>query len=219
MKRMGLVHAAMLSFLLMGTASLVYAQHEGQGKDQGRQQKQAGPARSQGHQRAQQQQNAQPQQHAQQQRGQDRQRMQKQPAGRTRQQQSQRAYQQRHAQQGDRQRGVWDRQRASNFDSQHQRWGQRGGYHGYRVPNARFQRRFGRDHSFHLYGLPFMLYGGRPRFQYGGYWFNVMEPYPEYWGTDWYRNDDMYVDYDGDGYYLYDRRFPGHAGVAISISF
>jgi hypothetical protein len=46
-----------------------------------------------------------------------------------------------------------------------------------------------------------------------------MEPYPEYWGADWYQNDDMYVDFNGGGYYLYDRRFPGRPGVALSLSF
>jgi hypothetical protein len=79
--------------------------------------------------------------------------------------------------------------------------------------------RFGAGHSFHVLGLPFMEVGGRPRFQYGGYWFSLMEPYPEYWGPDWYQNDDMYVDFNDGGYYLYDRRFSGRPGVAISISF
>ena len=47
----------------------------------------------------------------------------------------------------------------------------------------------------------------------------MMDPYPEYWEPDWYRNDDMYVYYYDGGYYLYDRRFVGRPGVAISISF
>jgi hypothetical protein len=64
-----------------------------------------------------------------------------------------------------------------------------------------------------------MEVGGRARFQYGGYWLSMMEPYPEYWGADWYRDDDMYVDYNGGGYYLYNRRFPGRPGVSLSISF
>ena len=27
-----------------------------------------------------------------------------------------------------------------------------------------------------------------------------MDPYPDYWGNDWYQTDDVYVDYYGDGY-------------------
>jgi hypothetical protein len=58
--------------------------------------------------------------------------------------------------------------------------------------------------------------GGRQRFQYGGYWFGLVDPWPEYWSSDWYDNDDVYVDYYDDGYYLYNRRYPGDR---ISISF
>jgi hypothetical protein len=64
-----------------------------------------------------------------------------------------------------------------------------------------------------------MEVGGFPRFQYGGYWFSVVDPYPEFWGDDWYESDDVYVVYADNGYYLYDSRYPGRPGVAISISF
>jgi hypothetical protein len=64
-----------------------------------------------------------------------------------------------------------------------------------------------------------MVVGGFPRFQYGGYWFSVVDPYPDYWGDDWYETDDVYVAYYDNGYYLYDRSYPGRPGVAISISF
>ena len=121
--------------------------------------------------------------------------------------------------QTDQQRIAWQQHGASSFDSQHQTWTQRGGYQGFRVPDDRFSKSLGRGHSFRVFGLPYMDVEGRPRFQYGGYWFSLMEPYPEYWGSDWYRNDDMYIDYDGGGYYLYDRRFSNRPGVAVSISF
>jgi hypothetical protein len=45
----------------------------------------------------------------------------------------------------------------------------------------------------------------------------MVDPYPGYWGADWYDTDDVYVDYVDNGYYLYNRRYPG-VGVAISIS-
>jgi hypothetical protein len=124
---------------------------------------------------------------------------------------------QQRAQQGE-QHEAWQQHRASNFESQHRTWQQRGGYNGYRVPDVYFSAHYGREHSFRVFGLPFLQVGGFPRFQYGGYWFSVMDPYPEYWGADWYQNDDVYLGYADNGYYLYDRRYPGRPGVAISIS-
>jgi hypothetical protein len=58
--------------------------------------------------------------------------------------------------------------------------------------------------------------GGHRRFQYGGYWFGFVDPWPEYWSDSWYDDDDVYVDYYGDGYYLYNRRYPGDR---IAITF
>lgn len=60
-----------------------------------------------------------------------------------------------------------------------------------------------------------MIVGGYPRFQYGGYWFSLIDPWPEYWANDWYESDDVYIDYVGDGYYLYNRR---HPGIAIALN-
>jgi hypothetical protein len=73
------------------------------------------------------------------------------------------------------------------------------------------------NHGFRIYGLPFLVVGGYPRFRYGGYWFSPVDPWPEFWANDWYETDDVYVDYRGDGYYLFNRRYPG-TGIAISIS-
>jgi hypothetical protein len=64
-----------------------------------------------------------------------------------------------------------------------------------------------------------MVVGGYPRFQYQGYWISTVDPWPEYWGNDWYDNDDVYVNYADNGYYLYNRRYPSNPGIAISISF
>ena len=47
--------------------------------------------------------------------------------------------------------------------------------------------------------------GGYRRFQYGGYSFGFNRPWPSGWGYD----DDVYVIYDGGGYYLYNLRHPG----------
>ncbi len=115
--------------------------------------------------------------------------------------------------------GVWQQHRAKNFASQRRSWKQRGGYTGYRIPNDYYARSFGPRHTFRVLNMPFMEMDRHPRFQYDGYWFTVLDPYPEYWDTDWYMNDDVYVDYSGDGYYLYDSKYPGRPGIAIDITF
>jgi len=63
-----------------------------------------------------------------------------------------------------------------------------------------------------------MVVGGYPRFQYSGFWFSVVDPWPEYWSRTWYETDDIYIDYVNDGYYMYNRSHPG-VGIAISVSF
>ncbi|HEX3740968.1 MAG TPA: hypothetical protein VHV29_14810 [Terriglobales bacterium] len=115
------------------------------------------------------------------------------------------------------QQSAWQQHRSRRWESDHRDWRQRGGYHGYRIPDDHFRGRFGPEHAFRIYGLPFMVYRGYPRFQYGGYWITAVDPWPEYWGNDWYDNDDVYVTYVDDGYYLYNRRYPT-VGIAIRIS-
>lgn len=73
------------------------------------------------------------------------------------------------------------------------------------------------NHAFRISGRPFMVTGGYPRFKYGNYWLTVLDPWPSNWGDGWYDNDDVYVNYVDNGYYLYNRRYPG-IGIAISIS-
>ena len=46
---------------------------------------------------------------------------------------------------------------------------------------------------------------------------NSMDPWPESWAATWYDND-VYLDYSGDGYYLYNRNSPG-VGIAVTVSF
>jgi hypothetical protein len=71
-----------------------------------------------------------------------------------------------------------------------------------RIPDERFHSNFGREHAFHM-GNP-VLVGGYSRFQYGGFWFGFVEPWP----AGWYYTDDVYIDYvDGD-YYMYNPYYP-----------
>ena len=115
------------------------------------------------------------------------------------------------------QRSSWQQQRAKSWESDHRTWQQRGGYHGYRIPNARFRGYFGPEHGFRIYGLPFLVVRGHPRFRYRGYWFSPVDPWPESWANNWYDTDDVYITYTDNGYYLFDRIHP-ESGIAISIS-
>jgi hypothetical protein len=115
------------------------------------------------------------------------------------------------------QQASWQQHRAANWQSDHRTWQQRGGYHGYRIPDDRFRGYFGPNHGFRIQGLPFMVVGGYPRFQYDGYWLSVVDPWPSNWGNDWYDNDQVYVSYVDNGYYLYNQSYPG-VGIAVSIS-
>jgi hypothetical protein len=108
--------------------------------------------------------------------------------------------------------------RAASWSNDHRTWTQRGGYNGYRVPQDRFNRYFGRGHYFRIYGLPLVFVGGYPRFQYDGYWVTFIDPWPETWPDTWYETDDVYLDYTDDGYYLYDLSRPGPA-IAVTITF
>ena len=106
------------------------------------------------------------------------------------------------------QRTVWQQHRARSWESEHRTWQQRGGYNGYRIPQDRYQRYFGPHHRFRIYRYPMVVIGGYPRFQYGGFWFSLVDPWPEYWSDGWYDDDDVYIDYYEDGYYLYNPRYP-----------
>ena len=108
--------------------------------------------------------------------------------------------------------------RATSWNTEHRTWAQRGGYNGYRIPDARFHSYFGSDHFFRINGLPLVFVGGSPRFQYDGYWITFVDPWPGDWNPLWYETDDVYLDYTNDGYYLYDRAHPG-IGMAVTISF
>jgi len=239
MNRIGLIAAAVL-LLLLGVTAPIYANQQDKDKErqgQERQQQHAQP-RQQGQERQQQrsqqqqqgqvkQQRAQQQQQGQvkqQQRAQQ-QRAQQQQQGQVRQQQQQQRVQQQQARQPSQQRqrvqqseqqGVWQQRRARSWQSEHRTWQQRGGYNGYRIPDDHFRGFFGQNHGFRIYSLPVMVVGGYPRFEYGGYWFSLIDPWPEYWSDNWYQNDDMYIDYYNDGYYLYNRRHPG-IRIALNV--
>ena len=116
------------------------------------------------------------------------------------------------------QQSAWQQHRSQNWQSDHRNWQQRGGYRGYRIPDDRYRGYFGPSHGFRINTLPFLVVGGYPRFQYEGYWISAVDPWPSNWGDDWYDNDDVYVSYEDNGYYMYNRSYPGQ-GIAINITF
>jgi hypothetical protein len=133
------------------------------------------------------------------------------------QKQSQRADRQGQPGHGGGQRASWQDHRAGNFKAEHRSWQQRGGYHGYRIPDGRFRGSFGEQHRFRMSAYPVSMYGGHPRFRYGGLWLNVLDPWPEYWAANWYSNDDVYIGFSDGGYYMYNSSYPGYQ-IALSIS-
>ena len=193
--------------LVLGAVSPSYAQQDKDKQQQPppKQQQQRTQQAQQDKNKQQQDQNKQQQQLTQQQ-----QRTQQQQQGNRQSQQGQRVQQ-------SEQRGVWQQNRAHNWQSEHRDWQQRGGYNGYRIPDDHFRGYFGSGHRFRIFSLGLFIFGGHPRFQYGGYWISLLDPWPEYWASDWYQNDDLYIDYDGYGYYLYNRRYPGDR-IAVMVS-
>jgi hypothetical protein len=65
-----------------------------------------------------------------------------------------------------------------------------------RIPDQRFRSDFGLEHRFRI-GNPVFV-DGYSRFQYEGYWFGFVEPWP----AGWYYTDDVYIDCADGGYYM-----------------
>jgi hypothetical protein len=79
-----------------------------------------------------------------------------------------------------------------------------------RIPDDRFRSNFGEGHRF-VINEP-VIVGGYSRFQYSGFWFGFVQPWPD----GWYYTDDVYVDYIDGEYFLINPYYPG-ARVGISV--
>jgi hypothetical protein len=116
-------------------------------------------------------------------------------------------------------RNNWQQARAQRWSNDHRSWAQRGGYGGWFIPQDRYNTYFGPQRYFRIRQQP-VMYMGYPRFDYQGVSFLLVDPYPEFWPENWYETDDVYVDYDPDGYdagyYMYNRRDPSFR-LSISI--
>ena len=79
-----------------------------------------------------------------------------------------------------------------------------------RIPDDRFRSNFGEGHRFAI-NEPVMV-DGYSRFQYSGFWFGFVQPWPD----GWYYTDQVYVDYIDGEYYLINPYYPG-VRVGISV--
>jgi hypothetical protein len=79
-----------------------------------------------------------------------------------------------------------------------------------RIPDDRYRAQFGREHTFAMHRPE--VVEGRPRFQYGGYTFVLVDPWPPAWAY----SDDCYVDYADGEYFLFDTRHP-EARLALEL--
>jgi hypothetical protein len=94
-------------------------------------------------------------------------------------------------------------------EHEHERYAWYTSHHHRYIEEERFHARFGHEHPFVI--VRPVIVAGRPRFQYGGYWFVIGRPLPPGWRYE----DEVYVDFIDDGYYVCS---PRHPGVHISVN-
>ena len=85
--------------------------------------------------------------------------------------------------------------------------GKRGNDSHGRISDEHYRASFGSGHNFHVNRGEY----DHRRFNYGGYSFGFIDPWPE----AWYYTDNVYVVYEGGGYYMYDAI---HPGMRISVN-
>lgn len=78
------------------------------------------------------------------------------------------------------------------------------------IPDEKFRASFGRQHTF-VVSRP-VIVEGQPRFQYSGYWFTIVDPWP----SEWLYTDQVYVDYIDGEYFLFDLLHP-EVRVAVFV--
>ena len=100
----------------------------------------------------------------------------------------------------------WERRDWAHERHAHQERAKRNHHH--YIREEHYVAYFGPVHRFRI--VRPVIVAGRPRFQYGGYWFVIGRSLP----AGWHYTDETYIDYMGDGYYM---ASPAHPGVRISI--
>ena len=79
-----------------------------------------------------------------------------------------------------------------------------------RIPDDRFKANFGREHRFRVSQAD---YARDRRFQYGGYWFGFVQPWP----SNWLYTQDVFVVEINGVYYLCNASYPG-VNVTLSVT-
>jgi hypothetical protein len=79
-----------------------------------------------------------------------------------------------------------------------------------RIPAERYKANFGREHTFHVSQAE---YSGGRRFQYGGYWFGFVDPWP----SNWLYSQDVFVVEINGMYYLCNPAYPG-VNIALNVT-
>jgi hypothetical protein len=105
-------------------------------------------------------------------------------------------------------RSAREQQNDQRMDRDQQRRQARG-QRGRHIPDQQFRTSFGQQHRFHVRREQ-IVNSPQPVIVYGGYNFQLMEPWPSEWSYD----DDVYIDYVDDGYYLFD---PIHPSFRIAV--
>jgi hypothetical protein len=82
--------------------------------------------------------------------------------------------------------------------------------HARRIDDEHFRAHFGREHHFAVRHVE--VVGGRPHFAYGGYNFEIAEPWP----AGWAYTDNCYIDFVDGGYFLFNLKHPG-VRVAVTV--
>ena len=200
MKRIRLVGTAIL-FLVLGSIAPIYAlqeQHE-QGAKPEKQERQAKPEKQQQQKTPLQAKAQEKQQKPPQQAKPEKQQQQKTP------QQAKRAPQAKPAEK-QQVKQIKPTQRQKTQQSRVNGGNSRGGAHG-RISDDHYRASFGDSHRFHVSEGDFRNH----RFQYGGYSFGFVDPWP----AGWLYTDDVYVEYIDGGYYMFDAF---HPGIRISLN-
>ena len=83
---------------------------------------------------------------------------------------------------------------------------------GRHIPDDKFRTQFGRQHAFHVQRTQ-IINNPQPVIVYGGYSFQLVEPWP----VDWSFDDDCYIDYVDQQYFLFDAFHPGIRVVVFVV--
>jgi hypothetical protein len=83
---------------------------------------------------------------------------------------------------------------------------------GVHIPDDKFRASFGRQHTF-VISRPVTV-NNQPRFQFGGFWFEIIDVWPAGWAF----TDECFIDYVDGEYFLFDLAHPSERVVVIVVS-